>query len=61
VYASRLGRQYGFVRHPSGNLHVAWDSCKVYASDTHMIEILKSLADTYKLAGTALWRVGFEE
>jgi spore germination protein YaaH len=60
-YASRLGRQYGFVRHPSGNLHVAYDNCMVYASDDHMINSLQKLADKYELAGTALWRIGFEE
>ncbi len=60
-YVERLGRQYGFVRHPSGNLLVAYDNCKIFASDNEMITSLQKIASEFNLAGTALWRIGFEE
>ena len=60
-YVERLGRRYGFVRHPSGNILVAYNSCKIFASDNTMISSLQKLVDEFNLAGTALWRIGFEE
>lgn len=49
-------------RDPSGTLFFkSGNSCLTYLSDRHTRSLLKSLADRYGLAGTAVWRIGFEE
>jgi spore germination protein YaaH len=49
-------------RDPSGTLfYKSGNSCLTYVSDRHTRSLLKSIADRYGLAGTAVWRIGFEE
>ena len=62
--AVRLARSYKSSRDDrSQNLSYAMPAqhCYVYASDRRTRETLTRLAGNYGLAGTALWRLGFED
>jgi spore germination protein YaaH len=49
-------------RDPSGCLsYESGNSCITYLSDLYTRSLLSDLARRYGLAGTALWRIGFEE
>ncbi len=61
----RLARGHSPVRDPSGNLrftyHEAGRSCTAYISDRQTRLLLHKLSTRNGLAGTALWRLGFED
>ncbi len=63
--AARLGEEHAPVRDHSGNLRFSYSEagrdCTVYYSDRQTRFLLTKLATQYGLAGTALWRIGFEE
>ncbi len=61
----RLARDHSAVRDPSGTLRFSYKeagkSCTAYISDSHTRLLLHKLSSRYGLAGTALWRLGFED
>ncbi|MCP4136784.1 MAG: hypothetical protein GY754_37790 [bacterium] len=61
----KLVRKYGSSRHPSGCVFVSYKDSKgrhtVYFSDKTTRRRLTNLARKQNLAGTALWRMGFED
>lgn len=65
VVTARQGAGNGATRHPSGTLfrlHRAdGRTYRTYLADSHTGELLRKLALDYGLAGTALWRLGFEK
>ncbi len=62
---SDLAKKYGSIRHSSGNVYFSYSSedkmYRVFFSDQKTIELLTERARSFRLAGTALWRLGFEE
>jgi len=64
-YGLKLAKKYGYRRHISGNVFISYKKgkkdYKIYFSDKNTREKLMRLAERYKLKGTALWRLGFEE
>ncbi len=64
-YGSRLAAAWGSERHGSGTVKVAYTrygkGYTLYFADRKTRELMTELASTYRLAGTALWRLGFEE
>ncbi len=58
----KLPEKHNARRDPSGNLfYKSGNSCLTYISDSHTRSLLRELAGRYGLAGTAVWRIGFEE
>lgn len=61
----RLSTKYKSERDPSGTLHIEYNKagkpCTTYISDKYTRQLLKNLATSCGLAGTALWRIGFED
>jgi spore germination protein YaaH len=64
-HGMKLARSYKPVRHESGCLYLDYISSgkryMVYFADRFMRDEMVRLAEKYGLAGTALWRIGFEE
>jgi spore germination protein YaaH len=62
---TRLSTKYAYKRDSSGTLHLEYQisdtPCSAYISDKHTHLLLKNLAASYGLAGTALWRISFED
>lgn len=56
----KLCQQYGCQRHRSGTLVVERSGSIAYFTDARLREDMTEIARTRKLAGTALWRIGFE-
>lgn len=60
-----IARRHSFVRDPSGTVQFTYaDSgtrCSAYISDTHTRLLLQQLSLRHGLAGTAMWRLGFED
>ncbi len=50
-----------YERTPSGNLKISYGENTGYVSDRDMRDKMKKLSDKYKLAGWAVWRIGFED
>jgi spore germination protein YaaH len=63
--ALALSRVHGAERDLSLNVRIVYKkagrNCEMYASDAHTRAALIQLSAKYELAGTALWRLGFEE
>ncbi len=62
---SRLMEKYSPARDTSGTLRFFYSDtgreCTVFFADKQTRSLLQKLADDYGLAGTALWRIGFED
>jgi spore germination protein YaaH len=62
---ARLAEKHSPVRDPSGNLRFSYSdaghSCTVYISDKQTRSLLQKLSAEHGLAGTALWRIGFDD
>jgi len=62
---ARLTEKYSPARDTSGTLRFFYSdtgrTCTVYISDKQTRSLLQKLASDYNLAGTALWRIGFED
>lgn len=60
-----LARARGATRDPSGNLYARFSrgesTCRLYVSDATTRSLLTDLARRYRLRGTALWRIGFDD
>ena len=50
-----------FKRTGSGTLMISYGEKTGYVSDRHMRDEMKKLSVKYKLAGWAVWRIGFED
>ena len=61
----KLSKRYGFIRDKSGNMKIKYRKSGreilIFFSDNKMRSLMKELAARYKLAGTAMWRLGFED
>ena len=64
-YGEVLAGKFGSRRDASGCLHIRYNagnkSREAYISDRYMRSQMSGLAARYRLRGTALWRLGFEE
>ncbi len=60
-----LARARGATRDPSGTLFAHFNrggsTCRLYISDATTRSLLTDLARRYRLRGTALWRIGFDD
>jgi spore germination protein YaaH len=60
-----LARARGATRDPSGTLSALLRrgnrTCRLYVADATTRSLLADLARRYRLKGTALWRIGFED
>ncbi len=60
-----LARARGATRDPSGTLFARFNrgdsTCRLYISDATTRALLTDLARRYRLKGTALWRIGFDD
>lgn len=61
----KLAGTYSHVRDASGTIHFSYmdsgSSCDVYISDKRTRSLLNNLSSRYGLAGTAVWRLGFDD
>ncbi len=61
----KIAENQTYTRDPSGTVHFTTSAsgrrCEAYLSDRKTRSILKQLATRYGLAGTAIWRLGFED
>lgn len=62
---ARLSRMHGSRRDSSGNIRIDYEQSgkqiRIYYSDRETRKMLTKLAVRHGLAGTALWRLGFED
>lgn len=61
----KLAKRYRGIRHRSGTIYIAFrqggTKKQIYFSDSETRRRMAALAERYKLKGTALWRLGFED
>ncbi|HOP63804.1 MAG TPA: glycosyl hydrolase family 18 protein [Spirochaetota bacterium] len=63
-HAAKLAERFGSSRSASGTLYIRYKKNglnEAYVSDRHTRKEMIKLSERYRLAGWALWRVGFED
>ncbi|MBN2157766.1 MAG: hypothetical protein JW807_00110 [Spirochaetes bacterium] len=62
---ARVARVHGAHRDSSGNMVIKYNesgrNVRIFYSDRETRRLLGKIASRYKLAGTALWRIGYED